>query len=90
MDLGTIRKRLENKYYWSVNECVQDISVLLSTCFVYYEHGDDEYFAACKLSDLLFTGIHEMCKMKEVNLDGSNLGVGDFHDQYSEGNFVPL
>ena len=95
MDLGTIiivsyRKRLENKYYWSVNECVQDIHVLLINCFAYYEHGGAEYFAACKLRIKLFTGINEMRKMKEVDLDGSNRGVGDLHDQYSEGNFVPL
>jgi hypothetical protein len=90
MDLGTIRKRLENKYYWSVNECVQDIYVLLFTCSAYYEHGDDEYFAVYRLNNLLFPVIKEIRKIKEENLDGSNRGVGDLHGQNSEGNFVPL
>jgi len=85
MDLGTIRKRLENKYYWSVNECVQDIYVLLFTCSAYYEHGDDEYFAVYRLNNLLFPVIKEIRKIKEENLDGSNRGVGDLHGQNSEG-----
>jgi len=88
--LGTIIKRLENKYYWSVDECFQDIHLLFSNCHAYYKNGDDEYFAVCRLSTYLITVMREMCKIEEVKLDSSNCVVRDLHEQYSEGNFVPL
>ena len=90
MDLGTIKKRLEKKYYWSAKECVQDIDVMLRNCFAYYEHGDVAFFAGGRLAKLLFTGIHKMREIEEVTLDSSNRGVGDLHGPSSKSNSVPL
>ncbi|XP_041063770.1 bromodomain-containing protein 2b [Carcharodon carcharias] len=35
MDLGTIKKRLENKYYCKAMECVEDINTMFTNCYVY-------------------------------------------------------
>jgi Bromodomain len=40
MDLGTIKKRLENKYYWSAKECIEDFDVMFSNFHVYMKPWD--------------------------------------------------
>ena len=35
MDLGTIKKRLENDYYWSASECMQDFNTMFTNCYIY-------------------------------------------------------
>uniref|UniRef100_A0A8C9XGG1 Bromo domain-containing protein n=1 Tax=Sander lucioperca TaxID=283035 RepID=A0A8C9XGG1_SANLU len=35
MDLGTIKKRLENNYYWSASECMQDFNTMFTNCYIY-------------------------------------------------------
>ena len=35
MDLSTIKKRLENKYYWSARECIEDFHVMFTNFHVY-------------------------------------------------------
>lgn len=35
MDLNTIRKRLENNYYWKAMECVEDFNRMFTNCYVY-------------------------------------------------------
>ena len=35
MDLGTIKKRLENNYYWSAKECIQDFYLMFTNYHVY-------------------------------------------------------
>lgn len=35
MDLGTIKERLKNNYYWSSTECMQDFNTMFTNCYVY-------------------------------------------------------
>ena len=35
MDFGTIKKRLENNYYWSSKECIKDFNTVFTNCYVY-------------------------------------------------------
>lgn len=35
MDMGTIKKRLENAYYWSASECMQDFNTMFTNCYIY-------------------------------------------------------
>lgn len=35
MDLSTIKKRLENNYYWKAMECVEDFNTMFTNCYVY-------------------------------------------------------
>lgn len=35
MDLSTIKKRLENRYYEKASECVGDFNTMFSNCYLY-------------------------------------------------------
>lgn len=35
MDLGTIKKRLENNFYRSASECMQDFNTMFTNCYIY-------------------------------------------------------
>ena len=41
MDLGTIKKRLENNYYPSAQECIQDFNTMFNNCYLYNKPGED-------------------------------------------------
>ncbi|OTF81225.1 hypothetical protein BLA29_007476, partial [Euroglyphus maynei] len=41
MDLGTIKKRLENCYYYSAQECMRDFHLMFNNCYRYNKEGDD-------------------------------------------------
>ena len=40
MDLGTISRRLQNKYYWKAEECVQDFKQMIANCKVFNNPED--------------------------------------------------
>ena len=35
MDMGTIKRRLENNYYWAASECMQDFNTMFTNCYIY-------------------------------------------------------
>lgn len=39
MDMGTIKKRLENSFYRSASECIQDFSTMFTNCYIYNKVG---------------------------------------------------
>ena len=41
MDMGTIRKRLDNNYYWEAEECIQDFIQMFTNCYTYNKAGED-------------------------------------------------
>ena len=40
MDLGTISRRLLNKYYWKADECIQDFKQMIANCKVFNNNED--------------------------------------------------
>ena len=44
MDLGTVKKRLENNYYWCSQECTDDITLMFQNCYLYNKPGEVYYF----------------------------------------------
>lgn len=40
MDMGTIKKRLENNYYRSASECMQDFNTMFTNCYIYNKVGN--------------------------------------------------
>ncbi|XP_051154372.1 bromodomain-containing protein 4-like isoform X3 [Leptopilina boulardi] len=68
MDLGTIKKRLENFYYWSAKECIQDFNTMFTNCYVYNKPGEDVVVMAQALEKLFLTKVSHMPK-DEVELD---------------------
>ena len=40
MDLATVKKRLENNYYWCGKECISDINLMFTNCYMYNKPGE--------------------------------------------------
>ncbi|KAK2714617.1 uncharacterized protein LOC136040181 isoform X3 [Artemia franciscana] len=66
MDLGTIKKRLENKYYWCARESIQDFNTMFTNCYVYNKPGEDIVLMAQTLEKLFLTKLTEMPKDEVV------------------------
>ncbi|XP_031638394.1 homeotic protein female sterile-like isoform X2 [Contarinia nasturtii] len=62
MDLGTIKKRLENNFYWSSKECIQDFNTMFTNCYVYNKPGEDVVVMAQALEKVFLTKVTLMPK----------------------------
>lgn len=71
MDLGTIKKRLENNYYWSAKECIQDFNTMFTNCYVYNKPGEDVVVMAQTLEKLFLTKV----RMRELQYSASIMQV---------------
>lgn len=60
MDLGTIKKRLENNYYWTAKECVQDYNTMFTNCYVYNKPGEDVVVMAQTLEKIYLAKVGQM------------------------------
>lgn len=60
MDLGTIKKRLENKYYWSAAECMQDLHTMFTNCYIYNKPTDDIVLMALALEKIFLNKVAQM------------------------------
>lgn len=49
MDLGTVKKRLENNYYWSASEAIEDVTTMFNNCYMYNKAGEDVVVMATSL-----------------------------------------
>ena len=67
MDFGTIKKRLENHYYWSAKDCIKDFNTVFTNCYVYNKAGEDIVVMAQTLERLFLTKIATMPK-EEVEI----------------------
>lgn len=62
MDLGTIKKRLDNNYYRSAKECIQDFNTMFTNCYVYNKPGEDVVVMAQALEKVFLTKVADMPK----------------------------
>lgn len=60
MDLGTIRKRLENCYYFSARECIHDFYTMLHNCYKFHKPGEDIVLMARYLEKIFRAKVSEM------------------------------
>ncbi|XP_023674448.2 bromodomain-containing protein 3-like isoform X2 [Paramormyrops kingsleyae] len=67
MDMGTIKKRLENNYYWSASECMQDFNTMFTNCYIYNKQTDDIVLMAQALEKILLQKVAQM-PQEEVEL----------------------
>lgn len=44
MDMGTIKKRLENNYYRSASECMQDFNTMFTNCYIYNKVSQSAFY----------------------------------------------
>lgn len=68
MDIGTIKKRLENNYYWTAKEAIQDFNTMFSNCYVYNKPGEDVVVMAQTLEKVFLQKIEAMPK-EEIKLE---------------------
>ncbi|KYB25061.1 bromodomain-containing protein 3 isoform X3 [Tribolium castaneum] len=71
MDLGTIKKRLDNNYYWSGKECIQDFNTMFTNCYVYNKPGEDVVVMAQTLEKVFLTKVADMPKEEVVVAKGA-------------------
>ena len=62
MDLGTIKKRLMNRYYWNAQECQDDFKLMFGNCYLYNKPVFDIY-AMCKELEKAYDKKIELMKM---------------------------
>uniref|UniRef100_A0A8I5U988 Bromodomain testis-specific protein n=1 Tax=Pongo abelii TaxID=9601 RepID=A0A8I5U988_PONAB len=66
MDLNTIKKRLENKYYAKASECIEDFNTMFSNCYLYNKPGDDIVLMAQTLEKLFMQKLSQMPQEEQV------------------------
>ncbi|XP_017711288.1 PREDICTED: bromodomain testis-specific protein [Rhinopithecus bieti] len=66
MDLNTIKKRLENKYYVKASECIEDFNTMFSNCYLYNKPGDDIVLMAQALEKLFMQKLSQMPQQEQV------------------------
>ncbi|XP_059558629.1 bromodomain testis-specific protein-like [Myotis daubentonii] len=66
MDLSTIKKRLENKYYVEASECIEDFRTMFSNCYLYNKPGDDIVLMVKALENLFKQKLLQMPKEEQV------------------------
>ncbi|XP_069097667.1 bromodomain-containing protein 3 isoform X3 [Pleurodeles waltl] len=67
MDMGTIKKRLENNYYWGASECMQDFNTMFTNCYIYNKPTDDIVLMAQALEKIFLQKVAQM-PQEEVEL----------------------
>ncbi|XP_042580719.1 bromodomain-containing protein 3 isoform X11 [Cyprinus carpio] len=67
MDMGTIKKRLENNYYWTAGECMQDFNTMFTNCYIYNKPTDDIVLMAQALEKVFLQKVAQM-PQEEVEL----------------------
>ncbi|XP_067940082.1 bromodomain-containing protein 3-like [Watersipora subatra] len=65
MDLGTIKKRLENNYYFSASECMADFNQMFTNTYIYNRPGEDIVLMAQQLEKVFITKMAGMPKDEE-------------------------
>uniref|UniRef100_A0A665V2M8 Bromodomain containing 3 n=1 Tax=Echeneis naucrates TaxID=173247 RepID=A0A665V2M8_ECHNA len=60
MDMGTIKKRLENNYYWSASECMEDFNTMFTNCYIYNKPTDDIVLMALALEKIFLQKVSQM------------------------------
>uniref|UniRef100_A0A096M003 Bromodomain containing 3b n=1 Tax=Poecilia formosa TaxID=48698 RepID=A0A096M003_POEFO len=76
MDLGTIKKRLENNYYWSSSECLQDFNTMFTNCYIYNKPTDDIVLMALALEKIFLQKVSQMPQKEEEIVPHAGKGRG--------------
>ncbi|XP_014032556.2 bromodomain containing 2 isoform X7 [Salmo salar] len=67
MDMGTIKRRLENNYYRSASECMQDFNTMFTNCYIYNKPTDDIVLMAQSLEKAFLQKVAQM-PQEEIEL----------------------
>ncbi|GFV90964.1 bromodomain-containing protein 4 [Trichonephila clavipes] len=67
MDLNTIKRRLENFYYYDLKECVKDIQVMFYNCYRYNKPGEDVVLMAQTIEKIFVAKMAD-CPKEEIEI----------------------
>ncbi|XP_059920456.1 bromodomain-containing protein 2b [Gadus macrocephalus] len=67
MDMGSIKKRLENNFYCSASECIQDFNTMFTNCYIYNKPTDDIVLMAQSLEKIFLQKVAQM-PQEEIEL----------------------
>ena len=68
MDLGTVKKRLENNYYWKAKEAIDDLQTMFDNCYIYNKPGEDVVVMAQSLEKIFKGKLAQMPK-EEIKIE---------------------
>ncbi|XP_068429888.1 bromodomain-containing protein 3-like [Clinocottus analis] len=74
MDLGTIKKRLENDYYCNAGECMQDFNTMFTNCYIYNKPTDDIVLMALAVEKVFLQKVSQMPQREEESLPNVHKG----------------
>jgi len=60
MDLGTVKKRLENLWYTSAKQCIEDFQTMFTNCYMYNKPEEDVVLMAQALEKMFLTKVSQM------------------------------
>lgn len=60
MDLGTIKKRLDNFYYPNAHACIEDFKIMFTNCYTYNQSGEDVVKMGQELEKAFLTKLAQM------------------------------
>uniref|UniRef100_A0A2K5N6B3 Bromodomain-containing protein 2 n=1 Tax=Cercocebus atys TaxID=9531 RepID=A0A2K5N6B3_CERAT len=60
MDVGTIKRRLENSYYWVSSECMEDLNTMFTNCYIYNKPTDNIVLMAQTLEKIFLQKVASM------------------------------
>ena len=76
MDLGTIKKRLENNYYANAQECIDDVNLVLRNCYTFNKPDHVSKVPYYNFSDrLIVSFVSSSTEIGEFSLSSSGLGA---------------
>jgi hypothetical protein len=55
MDLGTIKKKLENNSYITAKECIHDFNQMFTNCYIYNKPGEVRMHILSIVANLIYT-----------------------------------
>ncbi|XP_034484474.1 homeotic protein female sterile-like [Drosophila innubila] len=68
MDLSTIRKRLQNNYYWQADEAMEDFELIIDNCLEYNEEGTEVHSAGLELREAFHQRLDFIDMSNEVEI----------------------
>ena len=100
MDINTIKRRLENCYYWSAQEAIHDFKTMFQNCYVYNKPGEDVVFMGQTLEKVVMQKLIDMPSVEEEipmppikGGKGKRSKKGGFHKGsiggFNKGNITP-
>jgi len=89
MDFGTIKTRLEENFYWSAQECIQDFKLVFSNCYKYNQPHEEVVANAKDLESFFYAKIDAMPEPEMeveakvvVKCSRETLGLQDYLSSY--------